>query len=118
MNKEQFWHIIEDSKRDSKNNIEMQEYLVKKTLALLPPEEEIAYTHIFHEFYDQVHNENVWQELANLFDYVSDDSFDYFCAWLISCGKTVYYAVLHNTKLIKEFVMDGHEWIEGEFFLR
>jgi hypothetical protein len=99
MDTNQFWNIVEDSRKefrpDLKNgNMDRQVQTLKRLLSALPADAVIEFDRIMGDLLRQSYSWELWGAAYILAEGCSDDSFDYFHAWLISMGRRVFEAAL------------------------
>lgn len=97
MNLDKFWKLIEQSKRKSEGDFDEQVEIIKEKLSKLPVKEIVFFDRIFYELYAKIHSSNIWAafEIINQ-GYSSDDTYDYFRAWLIGQGREIYEIAVSN----------------------
>lgn len=107
MNTKRFWQLIETTKG------EHQPRLLERMLLSYPVQEIEVFDRLFHGFSKACYKENgvLWQALAEVVGFVSDDSFEYFTAWLIGQGKDTYNEVVRCPARISEFVTKESTWM-------
>lgn len=96
MDEKRFWHIIEQSRQNTKHDYELQLSQLEALLNPLSEEEFIGFYDIFNRLYAQSYNGNLWGAAYLILGGCSDDGFDYFRAWLIAQGKEPFYNALEN----------------------
>ncbi|MFN8139616.1 MAG: DUF4240 domain-containing protein [Fimbriimonadales bacterium] len=93
-----FWEIIESS-RGNANAISRQ-------LQTLQPAEIEGWNRTFWELHSAAYRWDLWGAAYLILGGCSDDSFDYFRAWLIGKGRTAYEAALQNPESLVTVVTD------------
>ncbi|MCL2141799.1 MAG: DUF4240 domain-containing protein [Methanimicrococcus sp.] len=93
MSEEVFWDLIEETKSDDPQD--QLDHLVE-LLSSKSVEEILGFDYRLDKFLEKSYNPNLWAAGYIVCDGMSDDSFDYFRAWLISKGKDVYESALKN----------------------
>lgn len=96
MDEKRFWHIIEQSRKNTKHDYELQLSQLEALLNPLSEEEFIAFYDIFNRLYSLSYNGNLWGAAYLILGGCSDDGFDYFRAWLIAQGKEAFYSAIAN----------------------
>ncbi len=96
MDEKRFWHLIEQSRQNTKHDYELQLSQLEALLNPLSEEEFIAFYDIFNKLYAQSYNGNLWGAAYLILGGCSDDGFDYFRAWLIAQGKEAFDNALAN----------------------
>ncbi|WNY27462.1 DUF4240 domain-containing protein [Methanolapillus ohkumae] len=87
MSEDLFWEIIEKTKCDDPQD--QLDNLVAD-LCVRPVEEILGFDYRLDKFLEQSYNPDLWAAACIICGGCSDDEFDYFRAWLISRGKSVY----------------------------
>ncbi len=104
-----FWSIIEDANGSSD--------AVETALQQLDPVEIEGFESHLYRRLAESYTQELWGAAYLLHSGCSDDCFDYFRAWLISQGRSVYYAVLRDPDALANFefrVRDTQsDWILG-----
>lgn len=99
MNTDQFWNIIEASRRrfdplHASGNMERQSEDLRRLLLELTPEQIIGFRDRFREQMDVAFRWDLWGAAYIIASGCSNDGFVYFRHWLISMGQRVFQAVL------------------------
>jgi hypothetical protein len=89
MDADRFWQIIEDA-RDRASDGEEQAELIYEVLKALSPDEIIAFDKAYDQFPFRAYRWDLWGAAHTMNGGCSDDGFEYFRAWLISRGRSVY----------------------------
>jgi hypothetical protein len=109
-----FWQIIDTARARSETS---EEHTLAEALywqLLLWSSDEIeSFDTIFHDLHRKSYSMQLWNTLRHMYGFVSNDGFDYFRAWLIMQGETVYSQVLRNPKTLVEFAV-GESYPECE----
>lgn len=119
MNTEQFWKLIESSRRGFDpdrvdGNMQQQLEELKRLLSKLPPTELIDFRNQFLEQMDAAFHWDLWGAAYIIAGGCSDDGFVDFRSWLISMGRRVFEeAVAHAESLVDAADAPG---IEDVFF--
>ena len=118
---EEFWQVIEASLHGCDGEVYQDECL-GTLLAKFQPEEIAEFVLIFDRLhYQLINRSDLWAAgmLLNA-GHGTDDGFDYFRCWLISCGKDVYYQAVNDPDSLAEVEVDtdeeGHPDAEFEEF--
>jgi hypothetical protein len=96
MNIEQFWQLIEATKEESSGNTDIQADLLTRRLRRFSVPNIIRFDRIFGDHYAPLHSSVIWAAAELIKGGCSDDSYDYFRAWLIGQGKAIYDIALAN----------------------
>lgn len=94
MNADQFWNIIEASRRrfdplHASGNMERQLEDLRRLLLELPPKQIIGFRNLFREQMDAAFRWDLWGAAYIIAGGCSNDGFVYFRNWLISIGQRV-----------------------------
>lgn len=97
INKETFWQLIEEVKKQCGQDMNASISWIKKELLGMPPEQSLQFHAIMHGYRDAADKYGLWTAATLIKEYgCSDDGFIDFRAWLIAQGKDVYMAALEN----------------------
>ena len=92
-----FWDIIA---RSSAEDQDQQSKQLATELSKLSQNELIAFEGHYRSKLRQAYHWDLWAAAYIINGGASDDSFDYFCDWLISRGQSVYDAALENPETL------------------
>ncbi len=110
-----YWQIVEESLPHVETQEEQRQMLIKR-IEQLAPEEIVG----FRLRTDQLLYDTYTSEMACadkiLNGYCSDDNFEYFRNWVISRGKSVYYAAKENPDTLVSQVVEVWDFYEFELF--
>ena len=95
MAEDQFWHLVDDSLKNSVYEDKQEVYLVEK-LSKLSPLEMIGFFLKTMKLFYQSYRNDLWFAGYIMNGGCSDSGFERFRYWLISKGKSVYYKALYN----------------------
>jgi hypothetical protein len=97
MDKNTFWKIIETAKNKSGTNMELRYNTLVSLLVKYEPDDIIKFGKMA-SIYVQAAEENyaVWAACKVIEGYASDDTFLYFCCWLVSQGSKTYTQAVKN----------------------
>ncbi|KZZ83066.1 DUF4240 domain-containing protein [Bacillus sp. SJS] len=90
-----FWSIFEQAKTKGDEQEEQLEWLVDH-LAKKPVQDIIKFDEIFSRYFVRSYTSHLWAAAFIIMGGCSDDSFDYFRAWLLYQGKEVYEAAIRD----------------------
>ena len=117
MTADQFWALLETAHRRGNDWEEQLEWLVGK-LAKKPVHEIIGFDFHFTQQYSKSCTSDLWAAAFIVMGGCSDDSFDYFRAWLLFFGKEPYEQALNNPESILPYLEEMEEDVpEFEDFL-
>jgi hypothetical protein len=111
MPEEIFWQIIKTTKKQSKNNYQVQCQLLTICLAKLSSQEIIQFDRTFAVLMANSYSFRLWEPAYSLNGGCSDDAFEYFRSWLIAQGKNKFYWTIKYPRLL--FVVGVKEIIEN-----
>jgi hypothetical protein len=114
MDQTQFWQLIEQTKRDSQGDGQRQVQLVEEALQQLSLEEIEIFERMYQAFHGRSYSKRLWVAINEAVEFVSDDNFHYFRAWLIGQGEGIFREVMQYPERVIEFVNPQGEWtLEG-----
>jgi hypothetical protein len=93
MTKDDFWTLIETSRRGAKN-VDDQMAKLHDLLVQLPTEDILGFDTCFQECTRDAYTQELWAAAYIVNGGCSDDGFDYFVGWLIAQGRKPFDAVL------------------------
>ena len=102
MNSTTFWHLLESAKQASKGDPKRQVAKVTQALTQLPAADIIAFDSLFDHYLTVSYTHDLWAAAYILNGGCSDDCFDYFRAWLIGQGETVFQNALRDPESLAE----------------
>lgn len=120
MTKENFWNLIEKSKQESGDNDQMQLEILRRELLKLTPGEITAFDSIIDELMALSYRNDLWAAAYIINGGCSDDGFDYFRAWLIAQGQTVFESALQDPATLEDAIVMDSAWdaeLEGFLYL-
>ena len=91
-----FWRMIELSRKGSEGDLYLQLDNLRQRLMKLPEAELRSFDRIFWELMDESYRADLWGAAYLIKGGCSDDSFDYFRAWLIMQGERPFTEALRN----------------------
>ena len=91
-----FWRLIELSRKGSEGDLYVQLDNLRHRLVKLSEEELRSFDRVFWELMDESYRADLWGAAYIIKGGCSDDSFDYFRAWLIMQGQQAYTEALRN----------------------
>lgn len=94
MDNEQFWRLIDETRRAAKGDGQEQVELLEQRLAALPVAQLLAFDQHLHHRLHQAYRADLWCAAYIINGGCSDDGFDYFRAWLIARGRAAFEAAL------------------------
>lgn len=94
-----FWEMLQTSKNKGEDPEEQIEWLVNH-LSKKPVKEIVMFDYIFNLHYQKSYTADLWAAAYIIMGGASDDSFDYFRAWLLFQGKETYETVIGNPEKI------------------
>ena len=108
MNKEQFWHIVDDvrTSADPRDQGAIL-YALRERLRLLPSKEIMDWHEIFHFYQDVAYRDELLAASGAMGAHCSDDGFMDFRSWLISQGRDVYMAALRDPESLADVDTEG-----------
>lgn len=115
MDKQTFWQIIDNAKQKSRTNLDKRYRILVSTLKDYEPKDILQF-HKIAGVYIGAAEENLalWGACKAIEGYASDDTYLYFCCWLVSQGYDVYKNAVKNpdsladTPDVGKYDEDGH----------
>jgi hypothetical protein len=114
MDEKRFWDIIARACKRGADPQEWDDNLVQQ-LARLPPEEIVAWGHLFDQKTNALYTVDHWGAAYTINGGASDDGFYYFRCWLVGMGKKVYEAALADPDSLADVVSPDEEY-EAEIY--
>jgi Protein of unknown function (DUF4240) len=112
MDENEFWALIDRSRDGHANDVGAQEDALEELLTGRPRDELETFDRIYREQLARAYRWDLWGAGYVIAGGMSDDSFDYFCDWLISRGRDVFERALADPESLAD-VADGDVEAEG-----
>jgi hypothetical protein len=109
MDEQEFWTLIDRSRGAGAD----QEGALEKLLTGRPREELEAFDRIYREQLARAYRWDLWGAGYVMNGGMSDDSFDYFCDWLIGQGRDVFERALADPETLADVTDEGDVEAEG-----
>jgi hypothetical protein len=90
--------------------MEEQETLLKQALNTLPLNEVVGFYSRTEQLKNAIYNSETWCAGYIMNGGCSDDMFEYFLLWIISCGKEVYEAAKENHDNLDNYMNEDDNW--------
>lgn len=113
MTNTQFWNLIDQSRQGS-GDCKAQTERLQQILSTLPPTDIVEFQQIFADRIVESYRWDLWGVAWLIGKSCSDDSFEYFCRWLIGQGKVVYEQALVDPQSIANCLEGNDRDIECE----
>jgi hypothetical protein len=115
MDRQQFWAIIDASRRQADGDPEAQVETLCEQLEALSPDEIGQFQEFYDEFWSRAYRWDLWGAAYLIGGGCSDDGFMDFRAWLISRGEKVFEAAVKDAESLASAVTerDGECQFEG-----
>lgn len=114
MNADEFWVIIDDSRKQAQDDPERHMEVLIDELAKRSESEIVDFGRLFHEYWVRAYTWPLWGAAFLIGEGCSDDGFMDFRGWLISRGRTVYERALANPDTLATVVARGEDGqVEG-----
>ncbi len=110
-----YWNIIDKSLKNTNNQDDQEQYLIKE-IEKLSPKEIIGFRLRTDKLLYDTYNSEMWCAGYIMNGGCSDDGFEYFRNWIISRGKTTYYKAKENPDSLISEVIEGEEFYDFESF--
>ncbi len=112
---ELYWDIIDKSLKNTNNQDDQEQFLIKE-IGKLAPKEMIGFRLYTDKLLYDTYNSEMWCAGYIMNEGCSDDSFEYFRNWVISRGKNTYLRAKKNPDYLINEVVDGAEFYDFESF--
>lgn len=99
MTDQEFWELLKISKQKGEDEEEQLEWLINH-LSKRPVKEIVMFDYFFNQNYLKSYTSDLWAAAYIIMGGASDDSFDYFRAWLLYQGKETYESVILDPEKI------------------
>ena len=109
MDEDEFWKIIERSKKSAARNFELQQEELANELRKLSPDAIIQFQNRFMYFRGEANTWELWGAIYIIHGGCSDDSFNDFREWVIGQGREFYYNTIRNPESLVEIDHDDIE---------
>jgi len=117
MNKETFWSIIEDAKKKSGTNLDKRYSILVSKLKDYDVNDIIKFHKIAGVYIGSAEeNLSLWGACKAIEGYASDDTYLYFCCWLVSQGYEVYKNAAKNPDYLADIPDIGKYKDDGHTF--
>ena len=103
MQEAEFWKIINHSNQKSKGQQDSQIEVLATSLSKLSESCLIKFDEIYRGQLDKSYRWDLWAAAYIVEGGCSDDGFDYFRDWLISCGRDKFEATLKDPQELASF---------------
>ncbi len=100
MNELNFWEIIAQAKQRRASSDESPEEALRHCLQNLPINEILEFDRLFHVYLNRSYSWDLWAAAYIINGGCSDDGFDYFRAWLIAQGQTIFENALRDPETL------------------
>lgn len=115
LDENEFWEIVNSSVKDKTSEASQISYLVKEIEKLIP-KEMVGFRLRTDKLLYDTYSSEMWCAGYILNGGCSDDGFEYFRNWVISCGKEVYYDAKENPDNLISQIEEGKDEYELEDF--
>ncbi|HSP23175.1 MAG TPA: DUF4240 domain-containing protein [Planococcus sp. (in: firmicutes)] len=117
MSADGFWELLDLAHKKGEDSEEQLEWLVAK-LSKKPVNDIIRFDYHFNQHYYRSYTSDLWAAAYIIMGGCSDDSFDYFRAWLLFLGKEPYEAAIRHPENIIPYLKELEDDVpEFEEFL-
>jgi hypothetical protein len=107
MDETAFWKLIDASRADGRGEFGAHAESLTRRLTKLPPAEIAAFDRIYRDHVAVAYSWDLWGAAYLINGGCSDDAFDYFRDWVISKGRTVYDAAVHEPDSLANVVTEA-----------
>lgn len=112
----QFWDLVAQSLSAGRGDREEQLAYLEKAVAKLSPADMIGFRLRTDQLLYDTYTPQMWCAGYIMMGGCSDDAFEYFRLWVISCGKEAYYNARENPDSLVAFDGDGIDFDFEEFW--
>ncbi len=109
MQEEQFWQLVGEAQRNS-SNMDEQEALLQQSLTTMPLKDVVGFYSRTEQLKNAIYTSEMWCAGYIMNGGCSDDMFEYFLLWVISCGREVYEAAKENPDNLDNYLTDDDNW--------
>jgi len=110
-----FWNIIDKSLKNTNNQEEQEQFLIRE-ISTLTPHEMIGFRLRTDKLLCDTYNSEMWCAGYIMNGGCSDDAFEYFRNWIISRGQEVFYKAKENPDNLISEVSNDIEFYDFESF--
>ena len=110
MDEQSFWELIDDARVSAGDDDEAFLKHLERELTELPPNAIEGFRDRLDDAVRQSYRWDLWAAAYIINGGASDDEFEYFRAWLISRGRTVFDAALQEPASLEPFIPDRSDW--------
>lgn len=103
---EEFWEMIDKCKQRGSDIEEQMEWLTS-CLSKKAVKDIVMFDYTFNQIYEKSYTSDLWAAAYIVMGGCSDDSFDYFRAWVVYLGKETYQTALENPITKQEGIKFG-----------
>ncbi len=112
----EFWSLIDRSRTAAAGDVQRQANELERLLIGRPVADLEIFASTYQALHTRLHRNDVWDAGYLIARGMSDDSFEYFCDWLISRGRQTYELALANPDDLADVPdVQGGE-VDGEVF--
>ncbi|QMU68481.1 DUF4240 domain-containing protein [Streptacidiphilus sp. P02-A3a] len=110
----EFWQLIDETREAAQGDpVDQAELLVERLLGLTP-DDVIDFARLFEARLARAWRLDLWGAADLLLGGAGDESFDYFCCWLIGQGRDVFEGALADPDTLADLVPDFDEEVDGD----
>lgn len=111
MDEETFWELVDEAREEAGNDDERFLEVLEHGLMDLPPNAIEGFRERLDEVVARAYRWDLWAAAYIINGGSSEDGFQYFRAWLVSKGKSVFEHALKDPAGLGTFVPDDPEWL-------
>lgn len=118
MSESNFWNLIERARGNSEGDVETQCELLVEQLATRPVSDIFTFGQWLDEMLRRSGTSDLWAAAYIICGGCSDDSFEYFRAWLISRGQSTFERAVQDPESLARIIpVDATDEVEAESIL-
>jgi len=111
MNEDTFWELIDEARDEAGQDDERFLRVLETSLMALPPNAIEDFRARLDEALARAYHWDLWAAAYIINRGASDDGFQYFRAWLVSRGRSVFEQALEDPAGLETFVPDDPDWL-------
>jgi hypothetical protein len=105
---DEFWEMIDKCKQRGSDIEEQMEWLTS-CLSKKAVKDIVMFDYTFNQIYEKSYTSDLWAAAYIVMGGCSDDSFDYFRAWVVYLGKETYQTALENPEILLPYLKNLQE---------
>ncbi len=111
MKEDSFWEFVDEARKESGGDEERFLEVLERGLMALPPNAIEGFRERLDDVLARAYRWDLWAAAHIINGGASDDSFQYFRAWLVSRGQSVFEQALKDPAGLETFVPNDPDWL-------